>query len=91
MALFDKINTIAKNVGEKTGEAIEITKLNAKISGEKSAIADLYKQLGEKIYASAGTLCKAGYVFCYVNDDGIREDIVIPFETLEKLNETTEE
>lgn len=50
MALFDKINTIAKNVGEKTGEAIEITKLNAKISGEKSAMADLYKQLGEKIY-----------------------------------------
>ena len=51
MAFLDKLNTIAKNVGEKTGDAIEITKLNAKISGEKSAIADLYKQLGEKIYA----------------------------------------
>ena len=50
MALFDKINTIAKNVGEKTGDAIEITKLNAKISSEKSAIADIYKQLGERIY-----------------------------------------
>lgn len=50
MALFDKLNTIAKNVGEKTGDAIEITKLNAKISGEKSSITELYKQLGEKIY-----------------------------------------
>ena len=50
MALLDKINTIAKNVGEKTGDAIEITKLNAKISSEKSAIADIYKQLGERIY-----------------------------------------
>lgn len=50
MALFDKINTIAKNVGEKTGDAIEITKLNAKISGERSGISELYKQLGEKIY-----------------------------------------
>ncbi len=50
MAFLDKLNTIAKNVGEKTGDAIEITKLNAKISGEKSAISELYKQLGEKIY-----------------------------------------
>ena len=50
MAFFDKINTIAKNVGEKTGDAIEITKLNAKISSEKSAIGDLFKQLGERIY-----------------------------------------
>lgn len=54
-------------------------------------IPEDYYKTGEKIYASAGTLCKDGYVFCYVNDDGIREDIVIPFETLEKLKETTEE
>jgi len=50
MAFLDKLNTIAKNVGEKTGDAIEITKLNAKISSEKSAMNELYKQLGEKIY-----------------------------------------
>lgn len=50
MAFLDKLNTIAKNVGEKTGDAIEITKLNAKISSEKSAMGELYKQLGEKIY-----------------------------------------
>ncbi len=50
MAFLDKLNTIAKNVGEKTGDAIEITKLNAKIASEKSAMAELYKQLGEKIY-----------------------------------------
>jgi len=50
MALLDKLNTIAKNVGEKTGDAIEITKLNAKIASEKSAMTELYKQLGEKIY-----------------------------------------
>lgn len=51
MAFIDKLNAIAKNVGEKTGDAIEITKLNAKISGEKSALNELYKQLGENIYA----------------------------------------
>lgn len=50
MAFIDKINTIAKNVGEKTGDAIEITRLNAKISSEKSAMNELYRQIGEKAY-----------------------------------------
>lgn len=54
-------------------------------------IPEDYYKTGEKIYASSGTLCKDGYVFCYVNDEGLREDVVIPFETLEKLKETTEE
>ena len=52
--------------------------------------ADIGK-IGEKIYESASTLCSEGYVFCYINDDGIREDVIIPFETLEKLNELQEE
>ncbi len=51
---------------------------------------DIY-DMGEKIYNSAGTLCKDGYVFCYVNDKGIREDVVIPFEVLEKLTKITTE
>lgn len=45
---------------------------------------DSYK-LGEKIYNSASTFCEDGYVFCYVNSKGIREDVVIPFEDVEKL------
>ncbi len=54
-------------------------------------IPDDYYKMGEKIYGSVGTLCNDGYVFCYVNDEGIREDVVIPFETLEKLKEINEE
>ena len=46
---------------------------------------------GEKIYNSACTLCEKGMVFCYVTDEGIREDIVIPFEALDKLQETADE
>lgn len=45
------------------------------------------RKLGEKIYNSASTLCESGYVFCFVTDDGIREDIVIPFDDLKKLTE----
>lgn len=61
MAFIDKINTLAKNVGEKTGDAIEITKLNAKISSEKSAINELYRQIGERAYKK--------YQACAYQDD----------------------
>ena len=48
-------------------------------------------KIGEKIYNSASTLCDEGYVFCFVNNQGIREDVVIPFDVLDKLTETTQE
>ena len=47
MAFFDKLNDIAKNIGDKTSDAIETTKLMAKISSEKSTISDLTKKIGE--------------------------------------------
>jgi len=50
MAFLDKLNNIAKNVGDKANDTIEITKLNAKIVSEKAAITDLYKKLGEFYY-----------------------------------------
>ncbi len=46
------------------------------------------EKLGEKIYNSASTLCDEGYVFCFVNDEGIREDVVIPFDVLDELTQT---
>lgn len=61
MAFFDKLQEVAKTIGEKTSEtmkvvgdktsdAVEITKQKAKISQEKSAILDLKKQIGEMIW-----------------------------------------
>ncbi len=50
-------------------------------------VPDDVKKLGDKIYDSAATKCKDGYVFCYVNEYGLREDVVIPFEVVEKLNQ----
>lgn len=55
------------------------------------AVPEDTENTGEKIYNSASTLCGDGYVFCYVTDEGIREDVVIPFEVVEKLTETTQE
>jgi len=50
MAFFDKLNDIAKNIGDKTGEAIETTKLNSKISSEGKEIAKLQQKIGEFYY-----------------------------------------
>ncbi len=51
MALFDKLNDLARSVGEKTGDVIEAGKLTARISSERSAAAEELKKLGEAVYA----------------------------------------
>jgi len=51
MALFDKLNNLAKTAGEKTGNAIEITKLNARIGKEREHISEAKRAIGEVYYA----------------------------------------
>lgn len=46
MAFSDFVKTV-KN---ETGDAIEITKLKAKISKEKTNIKDCYEKIGEAVY-----------------------------------------
>lgn len=50
MAFLDKLGDMAKNIGGKAGEAIEITKLNSQISSEKSATDGVLKKIGEYYY-----------------------------------------
>ncbi len=50
MALFDKLSDIAKNVGDKAGDAVEISKLTAKSLNEKTEVHDLMKKIGEFYY-----------------------------------------
>ena len=47
MAIFDKIGAAAKNLADKTNDAIEINKINSKIGSEKNKAAALKVQLGE--------------------------------------------
>jgi membrane protease subunit (stomatin/prohibitin family) len=47
---FDKLGNLAKNIGDKATDAIEISKLNGKISAEKSAIDEKLKAIGEIYY-----------------------------------------
>ena len=107
MALFDKLNDvlrtvgsktndIAKNVTEKTGEAIELTKLNGKINAEKAKIAKQYAALGEYCYEqySAGAVMPgASHEFCSVIDESneIIAEALADIERLKSKPETLEE
>ena len=50
MAFFDKLNDLARNIGDKANEAIGTTKMNSKINSEKAAIVECYRQIGELYY-----------------------------------------
>ncbi len=51
MAFFDKLNDFAKNIGERTNEAIETGKLNSRINAERSAAGEDMKKIGEHYYS----------------------------------------
>lgn len=50
MAFFDKLNDFAKNIGDKTNDAIETNKLNNKINAEHTAAGEDLKKIGEYYY-----------------------------------------
>ena len=50
MAFFDKLNDFAKNIGDKTTDAIETGKLNSKINSEKNLAGEELKKIGEFYY-----------------------------------------
>ncbi len=50
MAFFDKLNDFAKNLGDKTTDAIETGKLQSKVHTEKNAAGEQLKQIGQYYY-----------------------------------------
>lgn len=61
MAFLDKVQQAAKVVGEKAGDAVEITKIEAKIMGEKKSMNENLQKLGQYYYDKyiAGTVLDA--------------------------------
>jgi len=47
MDFMEKVNDIAKMVGDKASELVELGKLNLKLSSESERVADLQKKIGE--------------------------------------------
>ncbi len=50
MALFDKLNDLAKNITDKTTDAIETGKLASKVNSENNLAAAELKKIGEYYY-----------------------------------------
>ena len=50
MALFDKLSDFAKNIGDRTTDAIETGKLNSKVNTEKNLAGEELKKIGEYYY-----------------------------------------
>lgn len=72
MALFDKLNldklnTVAKNIGDKTSDVIETTKLGAKVNMEKSSAEAQLKKIGAyyyKVFIEGGQVAPEVMEFC---------------------------
>ena len=52
MAFFDKLGGLAKTIGDKTADAIEINKLSSRINSEKAAGGEEMKKIGVFYYGS---------------------------------------
>ena len=50
MAFFDKIGNLARSVSDKTGDMLEISKLNAQIRSNEDDIEELKLKLGDYIW-----------------------------------------
>ena len=50
MAFFDKLNQVAKNLGDKTSDVIETTRLNGKLASEKLAANEELLKIGQFYY-----------------------------------------
>ena len=67
MAFLGKLNQVAKNIGDKTNDAIETTKQNSKIKVEHEAAAEELKKIGEYYYglfAAGGEVAPEVLEFC---------------------------
>ena len=53
MAFLDKLGSLAKNLGDKTNEAIAMSKLNGKITSEKALAETELRKIGEYYYDRA--------------------------------------
>ncbi len=79
MAFIEKLNEVAKNIGDKTNDAIEKNKLNGKIADEEKTIKALKYEVGEFYYSK------------HLEGLEIEPDISETIEKIDKSNQTIAE
>jgi predicted nucleic acid-binding Zn ribbon protein len=88
MAVFNKLNEFAKNLGNKPGETTETSKLETKIKSEQDAIDAVMKQIGEYCYSKyteTGKTNKGLAEFCATIDEH-NKAIAEAKEEIERIN-----
>lgn len=81
MAFFDKLNQVAKSIGEKAGDAIETTKITAKIASEKKLRDDEFRKIGEyyyNIFISGGEVAEEVKAYC--DEAKVHADAIVSLE-----------
>ena len=76
MDFLDKMGKLAKTVGEKTGDAVEIGKINLKINQAEGKIKDAKQDLGDLMY------------LLYRNGRTLPEDAAAICQEIKSLEET---
>ncbi len=67
MAFLDKLNDFAKNISDKTTDAIETGKLGSKVNSERGAAGEQLEKIGEhyyNIFAAGGEVAPEVLEFC---------------------------
>ncbi|MDD3920182.1 MAG: zinc ribbon domain-containing protein [Eubacteriales bacterium] len=87
MAFFDKVSEFAKTAADRTGDAVESTKLNAKISKEEKNIEAATKLLGEFYLGELdnGTPVPAGAQDAYAAIQAARANIAQAKADIEQI------
>jgi len=87
MAFLDKLGDIARNIGDKTSDVIETQKLNSKISSEKSAISESFRQIGDYYYKKyqAGELSDDGVAELFAAIDAHNQNIADAQAEIERI------
>jgi hypothetical protein len=91
MAFLDKLGDIARNLGDKTTDAIETTKLNSKIGSEKTAIAECMRKIGEYYYQkrNSGEFSDDGAAELFAAIDGHNQAIADAQAEIERIKTET--
>lgn len=69
---FDKFNAVAKDLGEKAGDALETGKINVKLMSEKDALGKTFQELGKvyyEYYRSGGEVLPEADQLCKKADE----------------------
>jgi len=67
MELFDKLGAFARNAADRTGDMVEVSRINRRIAGEQKKILEAMSRLGDHcwgLYAAGETLEEGAAAIC---------------------------